>query len=163
MRRPQHDREPDWGEVMATPCFQHDSYQPSCADCRDMNGDDEPAMTKRIWRATKVGPVDVTPVTFAMGASPKDLLALAVRCEQATGPDQQLDTDIRRAWKTDAAPSNFTHSLDAAMTLVPEGADKRATVAANGQSLVYVGGGRGCASTEALAICAAALKARAAQ
>lgn len=31
-----------------TPCFQHDSYRRDCADCRDMNGDDDPRMVPVI-------------------------------------------------------------------------------------------------------------------
>lgn len=76
------------------------------------------------------------------------LLDLAERCEQATGPDRELDSLIAEAcgvevkrrpkyrrghyiggqpvqtgWKED--PPKFTASLDAAMTLVPEGWRKR--------------------------------------
>jgi len=72
------------------------------------------------------------------------LLALAERCEQASGPDRELDGEIARAlgwtdvhvsvlnplfqvgrppgvtgWR-DPVPA-FTASLDAALTLVPEG------------------------------------------
>jgi len=75
------------------------------------------------------------------------LLALAERCEQATGPDGMLDYKIalaagyrfemreyekRKRWRdskgvrcsgltTDGAPPRFTASLDAAVMLVPEG------------------------------------------
>jgi hypothetical protein len=98
------------------------------------------------------------------------LTALAERCEQATGPDRKLDREIELAvmpervdpepWETLAA---YTASLDAAMTLVPEGC------------IVTIGGGLGIgtsaievsgrifarkAATPALALCAAALRAR---
>jgi len=55
-----------------------------------------------------------------------DLLELAERCEQATRPDARIDDDIARllgdedfarGWPSAA----YTASLDAAMTLVPEG------------------------------------------
>jgi len=66
-----------------------------------------------------------------------DLIALAERCEQATGPDADLDEDIfkavdpeghrgaalRRYHSGHREPINqpaYTASLDAAMTLVPE-------------------------------------------
>lgn len=69
-----------------------------------------------------------------------DLLALAERCEAATGPDRELDGMIAAAfglkhgpdggfcndengdyWTTDQCAARVTASLDAAMTLVPEG------------------------------------------
>lgn len=54
-----------------------------------------------------------------------ELLALAERCEKATGPDRALDYDIahivtRAHMATGLAPA-YTGSIDAAMTLVPEG------------------------------------------
>jgi hypothetical protein len=56
------------------------------------------------------------------------LLELASRCEAATGPERELDIAIGQAVGTwPAAPNTFkfpkryTASLDAAMTLVPEG------------------------------------------
>jgi hypothetical protein len=124
------------------------------------------------------------------------LLALAERCEQAAGPDKELDRDISRVLLPAAAgnitrsrygwsyrvfgPSGwgdfewlenlpFTASLDAAVTLVPEGHE---WLRKNPESMtVYrVPGdlkewaqhiyGRG--ATDALALCAAALRARAA-
>jgi hypothetical protein len=61
-------------------------------------------------------------------------LELAERCEAATGPDRELDTEIyitvkpdgNAPWGTLVAASRhpdrgFTASLDAAMSLVPEG------------------------------------------
>jgi hypothetical protein len=72
-----------------------------------------------------------------------DLLELAGLCEQATGPDHELDLAIVYALHPDIGPyrplcegddpifwhdpyrkmscPNFTSSIDAAMTLVPEG------------------------------------------
>jgi hypothetical protein len=65
------------------------------------------------------------------------LLDLAARCQAATGPDQALDEAIERAIGTYSAfsyytlgdndqpnyvPTRYTASLDAAMQLVPEGA-----------------------------------------
>ena len=77
---------------------------------------------------------------------PATLLALAERCEQAAGPDRRLDQDItkllvpnnarhiyrsRRGWSFFVSDSGkgiewlenqpYTASLDAAVTLVPEG------------------------------------------
>lgn len=112
-----------------------------------------------------------------------DLLALAERCEQATGPDRELDARIEAAlaeadfdalandgvhvrdWNAPA----YTASIDAAMSLVPEGREWRvrwcelpdgtwASIARIGEN--------GCglntsAATPALALCAAALRARA--
>jgi hypothetical protein len=104
------------------------------------------------------------------------LLALAERCEQAAGPDAGLDLAIWTTlldtpgfqppspWRTD-----YTASIDAAVTLVPEGHE---WLRKNPESMtVYrVPGdlkewaqhiyGRG--ATDALALCAAALRARAA-
>lgn len=118
-----------------------------------------------------------------------ELEALAVRCEQATGPDRALDKDIREAlgqpvmdehgtmveWRPDfyAAPA-YTASLDAAMTLVPEGADaagERFKVEGWNEQTVHpphvkasawvAGAKRAYAATPALALCAAALRAQA--
>lgn len=103
------------------------------------------------------------------------LLALARRCEEAEGHDPILDEDIaitmRRAMgDEDAAP--YTASLDAAVSLVPEGwsfwhlsqyTDGPAecsifpSQSADDHSPV-----KGDAATAPLALCAAALKARAA-
>lgn len=82
------------------------------------------------------------------------LLALAERCEQATGPDSRLNADIFAAlnsewthhqsggdlfWrgspyapKTMRAP-HFTSSLDAAWTLAPRGCEARVTCFRNGR------------------------------
>jgi hypothetical protein len=113
--------------------------------------------------------------------------ALALRCEQATGPDGNLNKTILRAlgytwrgmdyWHSDNKriwinPSNFTASLDAALTLVPEG--MRPSVGQNVhhgywhafvQSIVdstpHQLGGAVSNTSGALALCAAALRARA--
>lgn len=62
-----------------------------------------------------------------------ELLRLAERCEQVTGPDRELDREIKLALEigkpwTRSTPEaarvwalHYTASLDAAMTLVPEG------------------------------------------
>jgi hypothetical protein len=117
---------------------------------------------------------------------PATLLALAERCEQATGPDKELDFTIddfmlKHGAETDRIRNPryvlpYTASLDAAVTLVPEGYYWQA---ANGKRrhsepqacadlFVAHGPNRGDmsftadAATAALALCAAALRARAA-
>jgi hypothetical protein len=130
------------------------------------------------------------------------LLALAERCEQATGPDRDLDALIRcavfapqgafvrrspingawciyeisyggkeRSWEPrglsrEARVGAFTASLDAAMTLVPEGFDWLIGRTNDGLTIHAEVGGRGdefmrFGNTPALALCAAALRARA--
>jgi hypothetical protein len=55
------------------------------------------------------------------------LLALAERCEQAAGPDRELDFAIAAGVGWPDSPNlhqharRYTESLDAAVTLVPEG------------------------------------------
>jgi hypothetical protein len=124
------------------------------------------------------------------------LLALAERCEQAAGPNNGLDAEIALAigytherrgteracwWRTPAGqqlayvgyknhPPFFTGSLDAAVTLVPEGWAVELVQALSGSpwhatlrggsALVPIIGAT--ASKPALALCAAALRARAA-
>jgi hypothetical protein len=110
-----------------------------------------------------------------------ELLELAERCEAATGPDRELDAEIASTlgwanvgpgnrggrcgrspegtWKT---VPRYTASLDAAMTLVPEGWDWElefigGTSVAN--MLLARGTFNGAAQTPALALCAAALRA----
>ena len=122
---------------------------------------------------------------------PTTLLALAERCEQAAGPDRELDCHIHaliegrnirpERWIEtvrlhDHAVPRYTASLDAAVTLVPEGYYWQA---ANGKRrhsepqacadlFVAHGPNRGDmsftadAATAALALCAAALRVRAA-
>jgi hypothetical protein len=120
---------------------------------------------------------------------------LAKRCEQATGPDRVLDADIAevvdapaaddpdrnltihrqiiaklRAGGDDCEIERYTASLDAAMTLVPEGRGliyKRHGIKNvwrvqihSGDETTFI---EGDAATPALALCAAALKARASQ
>lgn len=118
--------------------------------------------------------------------TPKDklLLELADRCEKAAGPDRELDAVIwlhlpeqeSHAWKhegdefshayqisgADFIPK-FTASLDAAMTLVPEGQSVRmgtnsgapwAQCRRHAMSECF----NGSAATLALCICAAALR-----
>jgi hypothetical protein len=103
------------------------------------------------------------------------LLALAERCEQAAGPDAGLDLAIWTTlldtpgfqppspWRTD-----YTASIDAAVTLVPEGCGYQIISGFDEDGLthasVYVpeidNGERGDSATAALALCAAALRAR---
>jgi len=56
------------------------------------------------------------------------LIELAERCEAAVGPDRAIDLAISSALNTgrstdprNPGPRHYTSSLDAAMTLVPEG------------------------------------------
>jgi hypothetical protein len=125
------------------------------------------------------------------------LLALAERCEQAAGPDASLDFAIalaagyrfekakfekRKWWRdpkgvrcsalaTDGPPPRFTASLDAAVTLVPEGWGWAVSTTGAGPPCAYGHPpAKGLAvswiddtpaATSALAICAFALRARA--
>lgn len=93
-----------------------------------------------------------------------ELRALAERCEQATGASYVLDSEIWAATsaQTEIVPPAYTASLDAAMTLVPEGC--RLThlgQAPWGRWNASVDSVNGNAATDALALCAAALHARA--
>jgi hypothetical protein len=98
-----------------------------------------------------------------------DLLQLADRCEKATGPDRQLDADIFTALKLvpdrkhDGYPFYaFTQSLDAAMTLVPEGEDWAVGSGPLFPTSARVAGKPAVqAATPALALCAASLRAKA--
>lgn len=113
------------------------------------------------------------------------LLELAERCEQATGPDRELNIallplvglrfvdeghpigEVCYEQNNHAVPMpRFTASLDAAMTLVPEGfaweagfceGKHAASVSSNGNRMPDAT----ICATVALALCAAALKARA--
>lgn len=111
--------------------------------------------------------------------------ALALRCEQATGMDRELDAAIYIVAVRGESPSDFrinpqfadyipkyTDSLDAALTLVPEG--MRPSVGQNVhhgywhafvQSIVdstpHQLGGAVSNTSGALALCTAALRARA--
>jgi hypothetical protein len=132
------------------------------------------------------------------GGSMTDLLTLAERCEQATGPDRELDVAIavaagvirerdgnlcyatgndsdyvleRGYYDLEGGPQElpyFTASLDAAMALVPEGWEGSLPVKRKCYAELWRPGtvdsnvfGKGPAA--ALALCAAALRARASQ
>lgn len=103
-----------------------------------------------------------------------NLLELAERCEAATGPDRDLSIEI-----TDALdPSDrvrgypdYTASVDAALSLVPEGYDAldlkfgpRGADEPKWRAIVWMPsrnvGWDADAATPALALCAAALRAR---
>lgn len=124
------------------------------------------------------------------------LLAFAERCEQAAGPDRELDAEISVAvgrhethverrccgttkllpWRGDGTGSYnidcrpYTASLDAAVTLVPDGwgYELRQGYSGYRKPVCRTWNGLGiwndgpAASTPALALCAAALRARAA-
>ncbi len=129
-------------------------------------------------------------------ADRETLLALAARCEAAEGPSREMDElivqasypelDIRRdgpdgTWRAHGSTIgpdcilrvlDYTASLDAALTLVPEGAgiklDRHWTTRHDGpvwMAAIYTGLGDVHASedrpTPALALCCAALRARA--
>lgn len=112
--------------------------------------------------------------------SPTVLLDLAERCERATGPDRELDYELamvagyteigHRVYRDPqgkyygSAPY-YTRSIDAAMTLVPEGAEWEcgtAHLVNRGWANVITRDreSKGKAATPALALCAAALRAR---
>jgi hypothetical protein len=101
-------------------------------------------------------------------------LELAERCEAATGPDRELDAEIAQV--VGAQPvmicdtgnvliyQSFTASLDAAMTLVPEGRRWLLQTLMTGKYRAEADwNGSGQGSTPALALCAAALRAIAAR
>jgi hypothetical protein len=107
----------------------------------------------------------------------KSLLTLAERCERAAGPDRELDVDIAEQvslWTQQLTAPDFTTSLDAAMTLVPEGLEWGAGTYGNPdtegpwawcatqQQSAECEFGYSRGATPALALCAAALRARAA-
>jgi hypothetical protein len=113
----------------------------------------------------------------------QQLLSLAYRCEHATGPDRELDGAIHSALPSplgvDRAKAmaavgvygpEYTASLDAAMTLVPEGTLFNAGHSGDdkpGRFNAVVMPAKGKtqyaeASLAALALCAAALRAQAA-
>lgn len=115
-----------------------------------------------------------------------ELLKLAERIGQATGPDREIDAAVARCFSNsvesddgdfwwgshDEPPQRvpaFTDSIDAAMTLVPEGIRRvEFGTYADGGCWAYVHtaddvvGNCGDAPTEAAAITAAALRARSA-
>jgi hypothetical protein len=110
------------------------------------------------------------------------LLALAERCEQAAGPDRELDFAIAAGlgwpdgrysppilpFERVRPPRHYTDSLDTAAALVPEGwtwarfhggVVECMTLNGPGGSILFE---RGQGTSTALALCAAALRARAA-
>lgn len=103
------------------------------------------------------------------------LLELAERCEKATGPDRALDYDIahfvtRAHLASHGNAPAYAASLDAAVTLVPEGCKwglyhDPDCKHPKGNSAAWVDNhfARYAAATPALALCAASLRARAAQ
>ncbi len=96
----------------------------------------------------------------------QDMGALAERCEAATGPDRELDLLIMRyAMNIGGAAENadrYTASLDAAMTLLASDDQALCDFVLNRPSAVNVGNTKWVhGATPALALCAAALRARA--
>lgn len=106
------------------------------------------------------------------------LLELAERCEKATGPDRLLDTQISDALRRHGVkrppgmPRALTASIDAALTLVPDGYVWHVDLSAGGYYADVIdpvsaapGSPNGAPPTitsAALALCAAALYAHAA-
>jgi hypothetical protein len=97
---------------------------------------------------------------------------LAVRCEQATGPDRELDARLHVIREDgfghrDQAP-DYTASIDAALSLVPEGWrirdfgdwEDRWLITLMNEDTCDTVGGRSGRGQPALALCAAALRAR---
>lgn len=117
-----------------------------------------------------------------------ELLELAERCKKATGPDRELDAEIAKSlgWPNVRYYSanggifskendemrpvpEWTASIDAALTLVPEGwavllafSEQRSVCDVHTNPLGQEGTwpAHSTAATPALALCAAALKAR---
>jgi hypothetical protein len=107
-------------------------------------------------------------------ATEDELVALAERCEHATGPDRELDCAILVAidWRYNSAWRHLprlTASLDAAMTLVPEGWWVQQLTQSHNRDATWVSLHsdtpapvvQTSARADALALCAAALRARA--
>lgn len=113
-----------------------------------------------------------------------ELLRLAERCEQAEGPDREIDVEIARTMRVTVWLRNvedtanyettywrYTSSIDGALSLVPEGAFWRVGHDGEGPDpsmfradvLHTPGSGHHIAraATPSLALCVAALKARA--
>ena len=96
------------------------------------------------------------------------LTELAERCEKATGPDRELDLAIYDWLRENAghlpslSPPLFTASLDAAMTLVPEGTEVAMQSFGGPGPMALVKPNERFVSgkTLPLALCAAALRAR---
>lgn len=129
-------------------------------------------MDKAMPTARSGGPADLS----RDASQPEALIAIAERCEKATGPDRALDYDIAH-FVTSAHLANhgkapaYTASLDAALTLVPDSLFPGVS-----QSVFHcdwhswmgdedgdgpLTRGEANAATPALALCAAALRARA--
>ena len=93
---------------------------------------------------------------------------LATRIEQAEGPSRELDAEIATifGWTPahDLVCPAYTASLDAAMTLVPDGTNVHAVILDKGLTRIELNGTtkylKVDAATPALALCAAALRAR---
>ena len=109
---------------------------------------------------------------------------LIEKLERADGPSRELDASIQRAfagspsdhwfadhkgvWVSDDSAPRYTASIDAALTLVPEGAlwsaeawDTNGVYPAHVRASAWVlGAPRGYAATPAIALCIAALKAK---
>jgi hypothetical protein len=97
------------------------------------------------------------------------LIELAKACEAATGPDREIDTLIGYAVDLpteDAQLPRYTASLDAALTLVPPWSWRVGNLA-SGRAFADLGTQKSLqcieGATPALALCAAALRARAVQ
>lgn len=108
-----------------------------------------------------------------MSGDSQKLLELAERVEKAEGPNFALEMEIDRAINPERPAGlrypNYTASLDSALTLVPEGMEKslsdlygvaRAEVGLNCTDGPQYGEHKG--AILCLALCAAALRARAA-
>lgn len=100
-------------------------------------------------------------------SAPGSCLELAERCETAAGPNFQLEQDISDALfpeRGNITHPAFTYSIYAALTLVPDGLPHGVLwFAADKPHTAFCGICVGKALAPALALCAAALRARAAQ
>lgn len=92
---------------------------------------------------------------------------LIVRLNRATGPDRMLERDVAEVAGTYSAPDrgdpegqwpHYTSSIDAALTLVPDGNLERMTIIARGESYVRIAGWGTWHRIPAIALCIAALK-----
>ncbi len=120
-----------------------------------------------------------------MGGERERLIQLAARCEKASGPDRAIDSAIHAAlglgvWTSDEwaeveaelppasipEAARYTASLDASLSLVPEGWRKMVDdLDRTPEAIISTPDQRqswdGAAATLPLALCAAALRARA--
>lgn len=108
-----------------------------------------------------------------------ELMRLAAACEAVKGPDREIDDAINRVMgfpvslgammHCDAQPHAYTASLDAAMSLMPKDLDWSMGRSVGFRAVAHlwkageVPGFRCLSETPALALCAAALRAMAAQ